>query len=193
MNNQLMEYKGFSGTVETSLEDGVLHGSIQFINDKITYEAETVPELKAEFQAAVDDYLETCEELNRKPNKPFSGTFQVRVPPEMHRQLAILSLKKNKSLNQLANMALGRLLNSYDPADETLKAIRSLLPSQSSTRSINIDWSQSNLGNVHVPPTSRQASEHLIKGMSFPFSSSDTPLETKSSFYIMNIGKEERH
>jgi predicted HicB family RNase H-like nuclease len=195
MNNQLMEYKGFSGTVETSLEDEVLHGSIQFINDKVTYEAETVPELKVEFEAAVDDYLETCQKLNRQPNKPFSGTFQVRVNPEMHRQLATLGLKKNKSLNQLANMALGRLLNSYDPADETLKAIRSLFPTQSSTRSISIDWSPSNLSSVYVHPMPRQTSEHIAKGTSFLISSSDDTAtsQTKISSYTMNTGKERRH
>ncbi|MCC5845364.1 MAG: toxin-antitoxin system HicB family antitoxin [Verrucomicrobia bacterium] len=44
---------------EFSQKDGCLHGKIQFIQDLVTYEAETVPELEKAFHAAVDDYLET--------------------------------------------------------------------------------------------------------------------------------------
>jgi predicted HicB family RNase H-like nuclease len=52
-------YKGFSGSVETSIENNVLHGKVLTINDLVTYEAKTLPQLKEEFIAAIDDYLET--------------------------------------------------------------------------------------------------------------------------------------
>lgn len=62
-----MQYKGFCGSADVSLEDGVLYGKIEYINDLVTYEAVTISELKTAFHAAVDDYLETCEMIGKVP------------------------------------------------------------------------------------------------------------------------------
>ena len=43
-------YKGYQGSVETSIEDGVLHGKIMFINDLVTYEATTLKALEKQFE-----------------------------------------------------------------------------------------------------------------------------------------------
>lgn len=63
-------YRNFTGSVDVSLEDDVLHGYLLNINDLVSYEADTVPGLKRAFEEAVDDYIATCEKLNREPNKP---------------------------------------------------------------------------------------------------------------------------
>lgn len=54
-------FRGYKGSISASIEDQCLHGKILFINDLITYEAETVPALKEAFEEAVNDYLETCK------------------------------------------------------------------------------------------------------------------------------------
>ena len=46
MNMETYTYKGYQGSVETSIEDGVLHGKIMFINDLVTYEATTLKALE---------------------------------------------------------------------------------------------------------------------------------------------------
>lgn len=66
---ELLSHKGYNGSIETSLSNGVMHGKILFIGDLVTYEADSVSQLKAEFAAAVDDYLETCEAIGKKPEK----------------------------------------------------------------------------------------------------------------------------
>lgn len=63
-------YRNFIGSVQVSLEDNVLHGKLINITDLVSYEADTVPGLKLAFEEAVDDYIATCEKLNREPNKP---------------------------------------------------------------------------------------------------------------------------
>jgi len=68
--NKLMIYKYFSGSAEISLEDSVLHGKIQDIDDLVTYEATTISELENAFHEAVDDYLATCKAIGKVPNKP---------------------------------------------------------------------------------------------------------------------------
>lgn len=83
------KYKGFIGSIRPSVENDCLYGKIEFINDLITYEAETVPEFKKAFETAVDDYLETCKSLGKTPEKPFKGSFNLRIGPELHRKLEL--------------------------------------------------------------------------------------------------------
>lgn len=105
-----MKYKGFEGSACVDVEQGVCHGKILFIDDLVTYESANAGGLKAEFEAAVDDYLETCKELGREPMKPASGNFNVRVPPEMHRSALIRATKEDVSLNSVVVSALGAYL-----------------------------------------------------------------------------------
>lgn len=53
----LLEYKGYYGSVEYSSEDVLLYGKVLGINSLISYEGESVAELQQDFEGAVDDYL----------------------------------------------------------------------------------------------------------------------------------------
>ena len=94
-----MEYKGFAARVEYSEADGCIIGHIAGIRDVIGFHGESVAELRAAFEEAVDDYLTTCEKLGRAPNKPYSGQFRLRLEPELHARAAMLAEAKGKSLN----------------------------------------------------------------------------------------------
>ena len=106
----MLAHKGYNGSIETSVEDNVLHGKVLCINDLVTYEATTLAELKKEFIAAVDDYLETCKQHKVEPNKPMTGQFNVRVGETLHKQATIYSLKSNTSLNNVVVEALDTFL-----------------------------------------------------------------------------------
>jgi len=101
-----MKYKEYLGSAEVSQKDGCLHGKILFIQDLVTYEAETVPELEKAFQAAVEDYLETCNQVGKDPDRPFTGTFQIRVSPDTHRLAAMDAKIQNQSLNEWVGDAI---------------------------------------------------------------------------------------
>ena len=107
---EMFTYQGYQGSVETSIEDDVLHGKILFINDLVTYEAVTVKKLRQEFEASVDDYLETCKQHKVEPNKPMTGQFNVRVGENLHKQATIYSLKSDTSLNNVMVEALDTFL-----------------------------------------------------------------------------------
>lgn len=111
MDNSVMSHLGYQGTVEVSIEDDVLHGKILHINDLVTYEADTPADLKAEFIAAVEDYLEFCKSKGLSPDKPFSGVFQVRVGPELHKGVVQRATREGKSINEIVREALDGLLN----------------------------------------------------------------------------------
>ena len=83
MTNEL-NYKGYKGSSEYSEEDGVWFGKILCIKDLIMYEAEEQEGLYDSFKQAVDEYFEDCKRRGCEPDKPCSGTFNVRVGADMH-------------------------------------------------------------------------------------------------------------
>ena len=97
-----MSYKGYIGMVEYSEEDSCLFGRIAGIRDIISYEGESVTEIRQAFEEAVDDYLEHCAEIGKEPNKPYSGKFVLRLDPSLHARLAVKAHINGKSLNQYA-------------------------------------------------------------------------------------------
>lgn len=104
--NKMLNYKGYFGSVEVSIEDGILHGKIQCINDIVTYEAETPNELKSAFEEAVTDYLETCKELGKSPDKPMSGSFNIRIGSELHKKAYLAACRSGTTLNDYVKKAI---------------------------------------------------------------------------------------
>lgn len=109
---EIMTYKNFEGTAEVDVNQGICHGKLLFINDLVTYQAESPKELRREFELAVDDYLETCKKLGREAQRPFRGMFNVRISPERHREAALRAVKDGVSLNELMGCALNAYLHS---------------------------------------------------------------------------------
>jgi predicted HicB family RNase H-like nuclease len=106
-----LEYKGFIGSIEPDLEDGVIYGSVLHTTDLIMYEGSTLPELRRMFVEAVDGYIELCERNGKQPIKSFSGSFNVRTKPELHKRAALYAAKHDMNLNQLVNAAIEQYLD----------------------------------------------------------------------------------
>jgi len=94
-----LEYKGYTGSIEYSAEDNLLYGQVLGIRGLISYEGLTGKDLEADFKQAIDTYLADCKAANRKPEKPFKGSFNVRIPAELHRKAALLAMEFQTSLN----------------------------------------------------------------------------------------------
>lgn len=105
MNNSL-SYKGYLGTVEFSAEDNVFFGRIAGIRDVVSFEGTSVKSLTNAFRQAVNDYLETCRQLGKDPDKAYKGSFNVRVKPHIHRMASMKSQALNISLNQYVERVL---------------------------------------------------------------------------------------
>jgi len=83
-----IEHNGYRGSVRFESDDRVFHGRILGINDVITFEGETVDELEVAFREAVEDYIATCAELGKPPERAYSGKIPLRIDPELHRIVA---------------------------------------------------------------------------------------------------------
>jgi len=103
-----MTYKSYAARIEYSDEDACFIGHVAGINDVVGFHAESVKELRAAFEEAVDDYLETCEKLGRPPQKPYSGKLMLRVPPEIHARAAMMAEAHGLSLNQWASEVISK-------------------------------------------------------------------------------------
>ena len=94
-----LEYKGYTGSIEYSKEDGKLYGKVLGIKGLISYEGDTGIKLEADFIDAIDTYIADCKQDRIAPEKPFKGSFNVRISPKLHRKAALLAMEEKTSLN----------------------------------------------------------------------------------------------
>lgn len=106
----MMKYKGYTGHVEYDDEAKIFHGEVLGIKDVVTFQGTTVDEIEQAFKDSVDDYLAFCAERGEEPDKPFSGKFNLRIPPELHAKLSIAAQLQGESLNNYIAKALNKLI-----------------------------------------------------------------------------------
>jgi predicted HicB family RNase H-like nuclease len=106
----MMNYKEYHGTVSFDDEAEIFHGEVMDLRDVVTFQGSSVKELKTAFKESVDDYLDYCRERGEEPDRPYSGKFVLRMDPQLHRQLSILSSKEGASLNSWVTDRLSNIV-----------------------------------------------------------------------------------
>lgn len=94
-----MKYKSYTGHVKYDDEAKIFHGEVLGIKDVVTFQGLTVDEIEQAFKDSVDDYLAFCKERGEEPDRPFSGKFNLRIPPDLHAKLSIEAQLHGESLN----------------------------------------------------------------------------------------------
>ncbi|STZ01310.1 Uncharacterized protein encoded in hypervariable junctions of pilus gene clusters [Moraxella lacunata] len=103
-----MTYKGYVGEFELDNDDEMFYGKLIGINQLVTFEADNAHDLKQAFYDSVDDYLAFCDEREIEPDKPFKGSFNVRIDSELHRRAYMAS--RDSSLNAFVGQAISEKL-----------------------------------------------------------------------------------
>ncbi len=101
-----LNYKGFVGVFNYVEDEEILFGKIEGITDLVTFQGESVKEIKEAFEEAVDDYKELCKEIGKEPYKSFKGSFNVRIAPNLHREVFLEAKRLNINLNQFVQNSL---------------------------------------------------------------------------------------
>ena len=101
-----LQYKGYTGSIEYSPEDSLLYGKVLGIKGLISYEGETGKLLEEDFKEAIDTYLVDCKAAGKTPEKPFKGSFNVRIPASLHQKAALLAMEAKTSLNSFVAEAI---------------------------------------------------------------------------------------
>jgi predicted HicB family RNase H-like nuclease len=112
MTDNMLNYKDFYGSVEYSNDDECFFGKILGITDLVTFEGDSVATLKNAFTEAVEDYIVLCGEAGKEPKKTYKGSFNVRIPPELHREATAMANSKGLSLNALVEKAINDLVHA---------------------------------------------------------------------------------
>lgn len=102
-----MTYKGYTARIEFDERDAIFVGRVLGVKAIIGFHGETVTELRADFEAAIDFMIDDCKARGETPEKPASGKLMLRVPPEVHAAALVAAQANGKSLNQWAAEILG--------------------------------------------------------------------------------------
>lgn len=105
--NNIMKYKGYWAKVQYSEEDECFWGKVEGLkNTSITFEGDTVKDLKKDFKDSIDFYLDKCKANNEKPEIPCKGSLNVRLGTDLHSKAKLKSIEKNISINELIKEAI---------------------------------------------------------------------------------------
>ena len=91
--NRMMEYRGYHAQIDYDADDALFVGKVYGITDSLNFHGTSVQELEDMFHQSVDNYLSMCAEVGKTPNKEFKGSFNVRIPPELHREISIQAVR----------------------------------------------------------------------------------------------------
>ncbi|WP_051134494.1 type II toxin-antitoxin system HicB family antitoxin [Methylocystis sp. ATCC 49242] len=95
-----MTHDGYLATVEIDEDAGIMHGRVINARAMLTFEGETLAELRQAFADTIEDYRDWCKERGVEPERPYSGTLSIRITPELHKRVAELAAKAGESINQ---------------------------------------------------------------------------------------------
>ena len=103
-----LKYKGFIGSIEAELDDNTLYGKILGLDNStlVTYEGTTLAELREDFINAVEDYIAHCKENGLPLHKSYTGSFNIRIPAELHAQAAAMAQAEGISLNAFVKRSI---------------------------------------------------------------------------------------
>lgn len=102
----MMDYKGYIGDVKYDSDAHIFHGDVINTRDVITFQGKSVDELEKAFQDSIDDYLIWCVEDGVEPEKPYSGKFNLRISPELHKEIAVSAKLLKLSINRFVEKAI---------------------------------------------------------------------------------------
>ena len=118
MSKDTLTYKGYSTRPIYSIEDGIIIGKIEGVSDLISFECDSTDSeaVEAAFHEAVDDYLEACQAVGKTPDKPYKGSFNVRIDPALHRQVDQCAYQNGISMNQM----IENIIRAYFQSSDTI-------------------------------------------------------------------------
>ena len=104
--SSVIEYNGYHAKIEYDAEDDIFVGEVIGIVDSLSFHGSSIEEIHQMFEQSIDNYLDFCEKIGKEPNKEFKGSFNIRIPSELHKKVCIEAAKENISQNQYIIKAL---------------------------------------------------------------------------------------
>ena len=107
--SSIIKYKGYTGSVNFTDEDGCFFGKVLGVHPLISFEGESVSELLDDFHAAIDHYLSYCEAVGEKPETPLEVVqLDLEVPTDLQKRLEQRAESQAASLDDYIQEVLER-------------------------------------------------------------------------------------
>lgn len=104
----MMEVDGYKAKIEYDSDLDQFRGEILGLNGSADFYGKTPASLRKEFRNSLKVFLEVCKEQGIEPKKEFSGRFNLRIAPGLHREIAARASATDKSINQWVSETLKR-------------------------------------------------------------------------------------
>jgi len=108
----IMEIDGYKAKIEYDPEMDMFRGEILGLNGGADFYGKNPSELRSEFKKSLKIFLEVCKEKGIKPEKSYSGKFNLRIPSRIHKEIAAKATAEQKSINQWVSEVLENTLHS---------------------------------------------------------------------------------
>ena len=95
-----MEVGGYQAAIRFDPDIEMFRGEFVGLNGGADFYARDIAGLRRESVASLKAFLDMCREDRIEPRRQFSGRFTVRIPPELHADIAAAAAADGKSLNQ---------------------------------------------------------------------------------------------
>ena len=114
MKSDMMKYRGYRSTISYDEDDRIFVGEVFGVNDSLNFHGSSIEELETSFHNCIDNYLDLCKQIGKEPEKEFSGSFNVRTTPTLHKEASEYAAENGISLNQVVTNAIEMFLgNSF--------------------------------------------------------------------------------
>ena len=102
-----MEIGGYRAVIQFDPDIEMFRGEFVGLNGGADFYARDVSGLRREGATSLKVFLEMCEEDGVEPGRRYSGRFNLRIPSELHANVAAAAATEGKSLNQWIADTLG--------------------------------------------------------------------------------------
>lgn len=147
----ILQHRDYQGEVKFDGESLVIR--ILHIDDFITTQVDRASDAQAAFAELVDDYIETCAEVGKQPNKPFKGSFNVRMSPALHRRAAFAAAARGETLNSFVVTAIEESLRADEIDNNVARGITEYVMHHSRMREAHSAWKVVSEMHLDVEPT----------------------------------------
>lgn len=96
----ILEIDGYKAVIMYDPETEKFRGEFIGLAGGADFYGTTIDELKTEGKRSLKVFLDICKEEGINPHKEYSGKFNLRVPPDLHAEIAAKAAAEGKSLNK---------------------------------------------------------------------------------------------
>ena len=96
----IMEINEYRAIVQYDPEIELFRGEFIGLNGGADFYAKDIDGLRREGEISLKVFLDLCKEDGVEPLREYSGKFNLRVPPQLHAEIAARAAATGKSLNQ---------------------------------------------------------------------------------------------